>query len=312
MGRKTDPRTGKVVVKMSTRSMFFVALLLVLALIMGCEGAGPAPSPASTTPLVPTSTAVAPATTPMPAPTAATTQTPMPATALDGRGGGFIAFYSERDGNAEIYIMNADGSAETRLTQDRALDMVPDLSPDGSRIVFVSDRDGNEEIYRMKRDGSDVVRLTDTPAQESYPLWSSDGAKDGSDNRSLIEASVGLNHHDWSPDAQKMAAVGYASQSTWSIYVFDVDDGNLTRLTNTSGVWDSEPSWSPDGTRIAFTRIYPDQDEREEVWVMDADGGDQHWVGVEGLAAKWSPDGSRFMYTSNRSGNYEIYTQLLQ
>jgi COMPASS component SWD3 len=131
---------------------------------------------------------------------------------------------------------------------------------------------------------------------------------DGSDDRRLIEAPVGLNHHDWSPDAQTMAAVGYASQSTWSIYVFDLVGGELTRLTNTPGVWDSEPSWSPDGTRIAFTRIYPEQDEREEVWIMDADGGDQHWIGLEGFAAKWSPDGSRFIYTSNRSGNYEIYT----
>jgi Tol biopolymer transport system component/pimeloyl-ACP methyl ester carboxylesterase len=131
---------------------------------------------------------------------------------------------------------------------------------------------------------------------------------DGSDNRRLIEASIGLNHHDWSPDAQKIAAVGYASQSTWSIYVFDVAGGDLTRLTNASGVWDSEPSWSPDGTRIAFTRIYPDQDDREEVWVMNADGSDPQWIGVEGFAAKWSPDGSRFIYTSHRSGNYEIYT----
>jgi TolB protein len=144
---------------------------------------------------------------------------------------------------------------------------------------------------------------TDSSLKQIYAINA-----DGSDNRSMIEASVGLNHHDWSPDAQKMAAVGYASQSTSSIYVFGVEDGNLTRLTNTSGVWDSEPSWSPDGARIAFTRIYPDQGKREEVWVMDADGGDQHWIGVEGLAAKWSPDGSRFIYTSNRSGNYEIYT----
>ena len=131
---------------------------------------------------------------------------------------------------------------------------------------------------------------------------------DGSDNRRLIQASIGLNHHDWSPDAQKIVAVGYADPSTWSIYVFDVDGGDLTRLTNAPGVLDSEPSWSPDGTRVAFTRTYPDQGNREEIWVMKADGSDPHWIGVEGLAAKWSPDGSRFIYTSNRSGNYEIYT----
>jgi Tol biopolymer transport system component/pimeloyl-ACP methyl ester carboxylesterase len=131
---------------------------------------------------------------------------------------------------------------------------------------------------------------------------------DGSDNRRLIKAPIGLNHHDWSPDGQMIAAVGYVNQSTWSVYVFDIDGSDLTRLTNTAGVWDSEPSWSPDGTRIAFTRIYPDQDNREEVWVMNASGSSPHWIGVEGFAAKWSHDGSRFIYTSHRSGNYEIYT----
>jgi TolB protein len=124
----------------------------------------------------------------------------------------------------------------------------------------------------------------------------------------LIEASVGLNHHDWSPDGQRIAAVGYTDSSTWSIYVFDVDGSDLTRLTNAPGLWDSEPIWSPDGTRIAFTRIYPDQDDREEIWIMNADGSDPHWIGLEGFAAKWSPDGSRLLYTSARSGNYEIYT----
>jgi Tol biopolymer transport system component len=73
--------------------------------------------------------------------------------------------------------MNADGSAESRLTQNRALDTAPDISPGGSQIVFISDRDSNEEIYRMNRDGSNVVRLTSTPAQESYPYWSPDGTK---------------------------------------------------------------------------------------------------------------------------------------
>ncbi len=131
---------------------------------------------------------------------------------------------------------------------------------------------------------------------------------DGSDNRKLIQASVGLNHHDWSPDGQKIAAVGYVAFSTWSIYAYDLVSGDLVRLTTTSGVLDSEPAWSPDGSSIAFTRMSSDQESRSEVWIMNADGGNQHWIGVEGFAAKWSPDGRRFIYSSNRSGNYEIYT----
>jgi TolB protein len=131
---------------------------------------------------------------------------------------------------------------------------------------------------------------------------------DGSDNQKLIESGYGLNHHDWSPDAQKFAAVGYINSSTWSIFVVDVDGSDLTRLTNTFGVWDSEPAWSPDMATIAFSRIYPDQNFREEIWLMNADGSDQHWIGIEGFGARWSPDGSRLIYTSKRSGNHEIYT----
>ncbi|MBU0495160.1 MAG: hypothetical protein KKB13_25230 [Chloroflexi bacterium] len=134
---------------------------------------------------------------------------------------------------------------------------------------------------------------------------------DGSGNKKLIDARIGLNHHDWSPDALKFAAVGYVDGgTTWSIHVFNADGTGLTRLTDAAGVWDSEPAWSPDGTKIAFTRIYPDQNGRNEIWVMNADGSDPHWSGVEGFAAKWSPPtgGTRFIYVSNRSGNYEIYT----
>jgi TolB protein len=131
---------------------------------------------------------------------------------------------------------------------------------------------------------------------------------DGSGNSKLINARIGLNHHDWSPDALKIAAVGYIDDTTWSIHVFNADGSNLIRLTGTTGVWDSEPAWSPDGTRIAFTRTYPNQNGRDEIWVMDADGSDQRWIGVEGFAAKWSPDGTRFVYVSSRAGNYDIYT----
>ncbi|UCD38278.1 MAG: PD40 domain-containing protein [Fidelibacterota bacterium] len=143
---------------------------------------------------------------------------------------------------------------------------------------------------------------------------------DGSDHQRLSETSIGVNHHDWDPDGSQLALVGYYVDddfSTWSIHLLDANNGTeLTRLTLTDSVWDSEPVFSPDGEQIAFTRIYPDADFREELWLMNADGSDQHWIGLEGFAAKWSPDGTRFIYQwvvggstqVPNGGNADIYT----
>lgn len=133
---------------------------------------------------------------------------------------------------------------------------------------------------------------------------------DGSGNIKTIDSEIGLNHHNWSPDGEKIAAVGYVSSNntTWSIHVFNSDGINLTRLTNTNNVWDNDPSWSPDGTQICFTRIYPDQDMREELWIMDQNGSNQYSIDIEGGSAKWSPDGERLIYHSNRNENFDIYS----
>jgi Tol biopolymer transport system component len=75
-----------------------------------------------------------------------------------------IVFRSKRDNsltNSEIYVMNADGSGQTRLTNHLAGECCPGWSPDGTKIAFTSSRDAdNGEIYRMDSNGSDVVRLT--------------------------------------------------------------------------------------------------------------------------------------------------------
>ena len=83
-----------------------------------------------------------------------------------------IAFSSERDGNLEIYVMNADGTGQTRLTNNPAEDEEPAWSPDGTRIAFHSHHNGNREIYVMNADGSGQTRLTNNPADESEPAWS--------------------------------------------------------------------------------------------------------------------------------------------
>ena len=159
--------------------------------------------------------------------------------------------------------------------------------------------------------GGGVIVYCYQPLQAELGLHQIYGINaDGSGNKKLCTASIGLNHEDVSPDGARIVAVGYvgANNSTWSVYVFNFDGTGLTRLTATENVWDSDPVWSPEGTRIAFTRIYPTQNSREEVWLMHADGTGQQYTGVSGFAPRWSPDGSRFVYSSRKSGNSEIYT----
>ncbi len=86
-----------------------------------------------------------------------------------------VVFVSTQDGNPEIYVMNRDGSAMLRLTDNPAIDDDPALSPDGTRVAFRSLRDGNSEVYVVNVDGSGLHRLTDHPAADYDPAWTPDG-----------------------------------------------------------------------------------------------------------------------------------------
>ena len=68
-----------------------------------------------------------------------------------------------------IYVMNSDGSDQTRRTSDISKDEVPSWSPDGNKIAFVSYRDGNLEIYIVNADGSNPIRLTNESATDYIP-----------------------------------------------------------------------------------------------------------------------------------------------
>jgi Tol biopolymer transport system component len=98
-----------------------------------------------------------------------------------------IAFESDRDGPVEIYVMDADGSDVTRLTNSANNDLFninPSWSPDGEKIAFESNRDGNHEIYTMDADdGSDVTRLTDNDAEYSNPDWGTNTSSPDGDGK---------------------------------------------------------------------------------------------------------------------------------
>ncbi len=83
-----------------------------------------------------------------------------------------IVFTSNRDGDSDIYVMDADGGNLQQLTDDPARDWDPAWSPGCTRIVFPSDRDGDNEIYAMDADGGNVQQLTDDPGLDWLPAWS--------------------------------------------------------------------------------------------------------------------------------------------
>jgi tol-pal system beta propeller repeat protein TolB len=137
---------------------------------------------------------------------------------------GKIAFASDRDGNLEIYVMDADGGSQTRLTEDPAEDFSPAWSPDGKRLAFVSTRDGNAEIYVMNADGTGQTRLTNNSASDLHPAWSPDGSH-----------------------------LAFVSNRDGNDEIYSIDAGGLnsTNLTKNLGD-DSSFSFSPNGAMIVF------------------------------------------------------------
>ena len=158
-----------------------------------------------------------------------------------------IAFESTRDGNADIFVMNTDGSAVVNVTNDPAVDGDPAWSPDGSKLAFATTRDGNTEIYVMNVNGSGLVRLTDDPAVDRFPSWSPDGSTIAFNRDVVFETS---------------------QDTVFEIYLMDADGSNQRRLTNEMAD-DVEPAWLADGSRIVFCSW---RSGNADLWSMNPDG----------------------------------------
>lgn len=89
--------------------------------------------------------------------------------------GSRLAFVSQRDGNAEVYVMTAGGEDVVNISNDPAADRFDGWSPDGASLVFSSDRSGNWDVYVINRDGTGLRRLTDSPAGEWGAVWKGGG-----------------------------------------------------------------------------------------------------------------------------------------
>ncbi len=197
----------------------------------------------------------------------------------------FVSYRHDPDasgfGNSELYVMNADGSKQTRLTTNEVPDMSPTWSPDGRRIAFsrtASSQSGEtEDVYVMNADGSGVTMLATGNPRNRGPSWSPDGTR--------------IAFHSWNE----------VGPSYGGIVLIAPDGSGLAELTHppaSSG--DFGPAWSPDGTRVAFWR-------GNDIYVVNADGTGETLLVPIGENASWgritwSPDGKRIAFGKDVAG----------
>jgi len=252
-----------------------------------------------------------------------------------------IAFISSRDGDNDIYVMDADGSNLINLTADpspllasllymidKGNDAWPAWSPDGSQIVFSSARDNimmrsvDLNLYLMETDGSSVRNLTYTGDDEGVASWSPTGKElvfahvqgdyvnlfkitaDASQVTQLTDSKFSNNYPAWSPDGRQIAFES-DQDGDYEIYLMDSDGGSLIQLTD-NHTEEMRPAWSPDGEQLVYLS---NLDGDGEIFLMDRDGSNPVQLTqntVMDVDPSWSPDGKQIVFESNTDEGWRI------
>lgn len=170
-----------------------------------------------------------------------------PAFSPDGRQ---IAFVSSRDGNAEVYVMRADGSEPQRVTHFQLDDWGPVWSPDGGTLAFLSNRESVDRIFLCKPDGTELRRLTaeTTEARKSF--------------------EPGEAEPVFTPDGKGLVFSVRTGPQQAALRRADLATGQVTPLTAGKSS-DREPTFAPDGKLLVFAS---DRDGDPELYLMRPDG----------------------------------------
>ncbi|MBK8782679.1 MAG: PD40 domain-containing protein [Anaerolineales bacterium] len=238
-----------------------------------------------------------------------------------------VAFVSNANGNADIYILDIATHNVTRITDAAEKDSAPSWSHDGTRLAFESFRDGNFEIYMVNADGSNPTRLTNDAAFDGSPMWSPvadeiafTSNRFGNSNilivtpngsiSSLTTSSDPDSAPAWSPDG-RMIAFQSSSGNLSNICLIGRDALNqrcVTTVPSDYGV----PVWSPDG---GFLAVHAKQSAGYGINIYNISDGSILELSAPGIDPRgdpaWSPEGLRVVFQAQADGNMYLFTALI-
>ena len=182
--------------------------------------------------------------------------------------GSRIAFASQRSGNFDIYVMNADGTETRKVTSTKGNDSHPTWSSFGSDPRV---RAGRRRVHHERGRGPDVTRISDPLVEESDPAWSPDGTwiayvrrtpgtpvreiwlmrPNGSQRHAVTSQGARAFTPAWSPDSSRIVFSSNADSDVYALFAVGADGKGLRSVAPTVGD-NFEPSWSPDGSKIAY------------------------------------------------------------
>ena len=242
-----------------------------------------------------------------------------------------IVFESKHQGVSELYKLTTTGVV--RLTDNPWEDTQPSWSPNRDKIVFVSNETGSLQIYTMNADGSQRQRLTNNPTSVWNPVYSPDGTKiaftlkrnatslnpgvfvmnaDGSNQRQLSSHNDEEKEPFWFPDGNKIAFVSTRDYYD-HIYVMNADGSDPKARANDPGVYFNNPAVSPNGTKIAYSRVHSEAipKSKGDLWVMEANGQNKVRLTsttlIDENSPTWSPDNTQIAFMSDQDGDWDLF-----
>ena len=233
--------------------------------------------------------------------------------------------------NTDIWMVKWDGSEQVQLTSSEDSESSPRFSPDGKYLAFLSSR-GNEEekkkgaqIWLLNRAGGEAIKVSDLKGGAEDIQWSPDSKRiafiaNDFDVDSDPEKKEGWKRKTATPIVLdryrfKEDVSGYLKRLYGHVAVFDIATRTATTIT-TGQADDESPSWSPDGTQIAFlskrAEKDPDRTGNDDVWVVEAHAGAEPrrvtaTEAGENGRPRWSPDGTRIAVLLGDVDKYSAY-----